>query len=84
MTNGSLMKVESSAECSPWSILQYFWHALSDNWSWKTIFGLFKSGRFTQILLYYVDITFRIKINTQNKSQQWHDNKTSMPKIIIY
>ena len=24
MTNGSLMKVESSAECSPWSILQYF------------------------------------------------------------
>ena len=24
MTNGSLMKVESIAECSPWSILQYF------------------------------------------------------------
>ena len=24
MTNGSLMKVESTAECSPWSILQYF------------------------------------------------------------
>ena len=24
MTNGSLMKVESMAECSPWSILQYF------------------------------------------------------------
>ena len=23
MTNGSLMKVESIAECSPWSILQY-------------------------------------------------------------
>ena len=22
--NGSLMKVESIAECSPWSILQYF------------------------------------------------------------
>ena len=35
------MKVESIAECSPWSILQYFWPALSDNWSWKTIFGLF-------------------------------------------
>ena len=35
MTNGSLMKVESKffAECSPWSILQYFWPALSDNWS---------------------------------------------------
>ena len=24
MTNGSLMKVESIAECSPWSILQFF------------------------------------------------------------
>ena len=24
MTNGSLMKVESTAECSPWSILQAF------------------------------------------------------------
>ena len=24
MTNGSLMKVESIAECSDWSILQYF------------------------------------------------------------
>ena len=30
MTNDSLMKVESFAECSPWSILQYFWPALSD------------------------------------------------------
>ena len=24
MTNGKLMKVESTADCSPWSILQYF------------------------------------------------------------
>ena len=24
MTNGSFMKIESIAECSPWSILQYF------------------------------------------------------------
>ena len=52
MTNGSLMKVESIAECSTWSILQYFWPALSDNWSWKPIFGLFENGRFTQVLLY--------------------------------
>ena len=53
MTNGSLMKVESIAECSPWSILQYFWPALSDNWSWKPIFGpFFESGHSTQALLY--------------------------------
>ena len=31
MENGSLMKVESIAECSPWSTLQYFRPALSDN-----------------------------------------------------
>ena len=52
MTSGSLMKVESIAECSPWSILQYFWPALSYNWSWKPFFGLFKSGCFTQVLLF--------------------------------
>ena len=46
------MQVKSIAECFPWSILQYFRPALSDNWSWKTIFGLFESGRFTQVLLY--------------------------------
>ena len=52
MTNGSLMKVKNIAECSKGSILQYFQPALSDNWSWKPIFGLFESGRFTQVLLY--------------------------------
>ena len=41
MTNGSLMKGENIAECSPWNILQYAWPALRDNWSWKPIFGLF-------------------------------------------
>ena len=40
-TNGSILKVGSIAECSPWSILQCFWPALSDNWSWKPIFGLY-------------------------------------------
>ena len=33
MENGSLMKVESIAECSKGSILQYFRPALSDNLS---------------------------------------------------
>ena len=43
--NGILMKVKRIAECSPLSILQYFWPALSDNWS-------FFSGRLRQILLH--------------------------------
>ena len=57
MTNGSLMKVESIAECFPCSkgsILQYIWPALSHNWSWKPIFGLFESGHITQVLLYWI------------------------------
>ena len=45
ITNGSIMKVESNAECSPRSILQYFWPALSNNW-------YFLSGRLRQVLLY--------------------------------
>ena len=40
MTNGSLMKVKSITECSPWSILQYFGPALSNNWYLKPIFGV--------------------------------------------
>ena len=40
MTNGSVMKDKSIAECPPWSILQYFWPALSNYRSWKPIFTL--------------------------------------------
>ena len=50
MENGSLIKVKSIAECSPWSILQYFWPALSDNRYWKPIlcsFWVAASDRFT-------------------------------------
>ena len=34
----SLLKVKRIAECSKGSLLQYFWPALSDTWSWKPIF----------------------------------------------
>ena len=54
MANGSLMKVESIAECSKGSILQYFWPALSNNRSWKTILVFFLSGRLRQVLLYTI------------------------------
>ena len=52
MANGTLMKVKSIEECSPWSILQYVCPALSDNWIWKPIFCLFESDRFRQVYLY--------------------------------
>ena len=46
-----LMKGESIAECSHWSILQFFWPALRDNRSKKTFF-VFLSGPLRQILMY--------------------------------
>ena len=51
MTNGSLMKVESIAECSHWSILQYFWPVLSDKRSLNQVLVFFRSGRLRRILL---------------------------------
>ena len=42
MTNGSLMKVESIAKCFPWSILQYFWPALSDNQAWTNFWSFWE------------------------------------------
>ena len=45
MTNGSLMKDQRIAECSPWSILQCFWPALSYNWSWhRALKRILKTG----------------------------------------
>ena len=41
------MKVESIVEC----ILQHFWPALSDNWSWNPILS-FLSDRIRPVLLY--------------------------------
>ena len=53
MINGSVMKVTSIVECSTWSILQYFWPALSNYWSWKPIFGLFESVRLDRFYWHY-------------------------------
>ena len=53
MTNGSIMKVKSIAECSSQSILQYFWPALSDYRSWKPILVFFMSDRLRQVSLYW-------------------------------
>ena len=58
------MKVKSIAECSKWSILQYFWPALSNNWSWKSNFGLFKSVCFTQVLLYTKTTGAAVDVNS--------------------
>ena len=63
MANGSLMKVKSIAECSPWSILQYFWPALSDNQSWKPVFVFFLSGRLRQVFDQIFTLTHIKRLN---------------------
>ena len=50
-TNHPLIKVKSIAECSNGSILQYFCPSLSYYLSLRSLFCLFLSGRFTQVLL---------------------------------
>ena len=64
MSNESLMKVESIAECSHWSILQNFWPALSDYWCSKPIFFLLEGGRLRQVLLYHTSPQFLYNINS--------------------
>ena len=51
-TNYGLMQVKSIAECSKGSILQYFQPSLSYHLSLRSLFCLFLSGHFTQVLLY--------------------------------
>ena len=49
-----LMQVKSIAEYSKGSILQYFRPSLSYHLSLRSLFCLFLSGRFTEVLLYVV------------------------------
>ena len=75
MTNGSLMNVESIAECSPWSILQYFWPSLSNNLSWKPAFIFFLSGHLRQVLLYRSYYQTHLSSQTeeiQNKEENFY------------
>ena len=48
------MQVKSIAECSKGSILQYFRPSLSYHLSLRSLFCLFLSGCFTQVLLYII------------------------------
>ena len=48
----TVLQVESIADCSKGSNLQYFWPSLSYHLSLRPLFCLFLSGCFTQIILY--------------------------------
>ena len=51
-TNYRLMQVKRFAECSKWSILQYFRPILSCTLLSRSLFCLFLSGHFTQVIRY--------------------------------
>ena len=61
----SLNAGQSIAECSKGSILQYFRPSLSYHLSLRSLFYLFLSGRFTQVLLYII-ATNKIKRSLSN------------------
>ena len=51
-TNYPLMQVKSIAECAKGSILQYFRPSISYHLSLRSLFCLFVSGSFIQVLLH--------------------------------
>ena len=59
-TNYRLMQVKSIAECSKGSILQYIRPSLNYHLSLRSLFCLFLSDRFTQVLL-YIALLSRVK-----------------------
>ena len=48
------MQVKSIAECSTWSILQYFQPSLRYHLSLRSLFCVFLIVSFTQVLLYLI------------------------------
>ena len=50
-TDYRLMQVKSIAECSPWSILQYFRPSLGYHFPLRPLICPFLSGRLGQVLL---------------------------------
>ena len=65
-TDYRLMQVQSIAECSHWSILQYLWPSLSYHLSLRYLFCLFLSGRLRQVLLFILVLLSVFFIRDQN------------------
>ena len=76
MGNGRKIKDESAAECSPWSILQYFRPALSYHLSFRLLFCLFVSSR--QVLLQYEDSETCLKRPLQRRQNIGFQDRLSL------
>ena len=65
MTNGSLMKVKSIAECSHWPALNY-------NLSWNQFLVFVLSGRLRQVLLYFSPWRLYLSNKTVQSLMKYH------------
>ena len=79
MTHGSLMKVESISECSP-----YFWPALSYNWSWKTNLGHFRVAVLDRFLLYITKAARVTQIEVNPKSATYNLQQTTISDFAFF
>ena len=62
-SNYCLMQVKSIAECSKGSILPFIRHSLSYHSSFRSLFCLFLSGCFKQVLLYLYQSKCKLAFN---------------------
>ena len=69
-----MLHFEGIAECSTWSILQYFRPSLSYRFLLRSLFCLFLSGRFTQVLLYLISRQWTKK--AERNQPLIHNHKT--------
>ena len=76
------MQVKTIAECSKWSSLQYIRLSLRYQLLLRSLFCLFLSGRFTQVLLYIKDMNIKIQpsLTIHKYLTELTDTKSGMDK----
>ena len=67
------MQVKSIAECSPWSILQFFRPSLSFHLSLRSVFCLYLSDRLRQVLLYILRVIATTPSPTTKTTPKQHN-----------
>ena len=72
MTNDSLVKVESIVEYPHLNILQYFWPALSDKWSWKPFFDFLRVAVLHRFYCTFWSTDRSVLENEQNSLNWWN------------
>ena len=71
------MQVKSIAECSKWNILQYFRPSLSYHLLLRSLFCLFLSGCFTQVL-----VLIKILTNHKHKYIAFERDTEINPRLV--